>query len=81
MSAIEQVTDMSAFEEALRARIAHRYPNDRRYRLSGQSPPQSGDLAYCGHVKQGPGVGEDAVRHLPICDSCMRIKRIVEGSP
>lgn len=77
-SSVEQVTDMSAFEDALRERICHWYPPDPRYRLSGRDDPQIGDLAYCGYIKEIPYTGGSA-RHWPQCPQCLRLMRIKDG--
>lgn len=43
-------------EQGVGQRMIHRYPRDPRYRLSGMSPPQIGDIAWCGHVKRLPPI-------------------------
>jgi hypothetical protein len=52
----------------------HRYPDDRRYRKSGMSPPQPGDIAFCGWVKRNPPTG------LPLgtcnCLMCLRLSEL-----
>lgn len=75
---VEQVTDMSAFEDALKepAGISHWYPFDPRYRLSGVSPPQPGDIAWCGYVKKSPHPpsGQAAAAQVPSCEQCVRLR-------
>jgi hypothetical protein len=48
--------------------IIHKYPPDPIYRKSGQSPPQIGDVAYCGWVKRTPPVAFR--RDAPRCVVC-----------
>lgn len=75
---VEHLTDMSAFENALQGPddTCHWYPTNRKYRKSGMSPPQVGDIAWCGHVKTRLGAGRAAALSAPQCANCLRIREL-----
>jgi len=79
MTTTKRLTDMSAFEDALKVeKFEHWYPGHPRYRLSGMDEPQPGDIAYCGFVKDSPALPVEGV--FPLCQECDRIKWAVEGA-
>jgi hypothetical protein len=50
----------------------HRYPGDSRYRRSGSTEPQPGDIAFCGWVKQQPN--DPSIRFGDAnCLMCLRL--------
>jgi hypothetical protein len=54
--------------------LIHSYPRDARYRRSGATPPQPGDIAYCGHVKVLPG--DVRFSHMPVeCVVCAELRQ------
>jgi hypothetical protein len=73
-------TNMSGFEDALKEDcLTHRYPTHLPYRRSGVSPPQPGDIALCGWVKQSPPIGPQAAAKLPRCAQCEQLKVLGVG--
>jgi hypothetical protein len=79
LSARESVeTDESVFDAL--GPTTHWYPDDPRYRRSGNVVPQIGDIAMCGWVKQKkPGNPSplDPVSCLP----CARLREIRDQGP
>jgi hypothetical protein len=70
-------TDMRALEGALSNDfIAHLYPRKPPYRRSGISPPQIGDVALCGWVKEEPPVGRAAAEKFPLCARCACLREM-----
>jgi hypothetical protein len=52
----------------------HLYPSNPRYRKSGMSLPQPGDIAYCGWVKQSPPRPGEFPLGSENCLMCIRLQ-------
>jgi hypothetical protein len=64
---------MREFEDLMDSSV-HWYPNDPRYRRSGNEHPQVGDVALCGHVKKLPPANMDGARLT--CANCATLRAV-----